>query len=159
MSLEVNPYLVFDDNCEEAFNFYKGIFGGEFQVVMRFKDMPPDDRKKMQVAEDRMEKIMHIAMPLGNTAIMGSDNTKDRVVGNNAHISLNVTDGDLEKAKGYFTGLSDGGDVIMPMTSTFWGAQYGKCTDKFGVHWQINCEGTRKKAKTDEGTTDEATTE
>jgi len=136
----VNVYLTFDGNCEEAFNYYKSIFGGEFSFVGRFKDMPPQE--SMPPLSDKMkEQIMHISLPFGNgTAIMGSDAGDEwgpkMKVGNNFSISVNTDS--KENADRYFNGLSHSGHITMPMGDTFWGDYFGMCTDKFGINWMVS---------------------
>ena len=135
----INPYLIFNGNCEAAFLFYQSVFGGEFPYIGKFKDMPADDNCPPPTAEDA-ERIMHVSLPIGNqTVLMGSDSTAqsgDVNVGNNFSVSIN-TDSAVE-ADTLFNGLSSGGNVIMPMTKTFWGAYFGMFTDKFGIGWMVN---------------------
>lgn len=134
----INTYLTFDGNCEEAFNFYKSVFGGEFAYIGRFGEMPAGDG--YTIAEADKNKIMHIGLPIGSTTLMGSDSAGDWapkfVVGNNFSISIN-TDSQQE-ADHLFQGLSSGGLITMPMEKTFWGAYFGMFTDKFGINWMIN---------------------
>ncbi len=134
----VNPYLTFAGNCEEAFNFYKSVFGGEFAFIGKFKDMPPTDGMTCPPSEG--EKIMHVSLPIGNTVIMGSDSSEafgqTTVVGNNFSVSINTDS--KEEADKLFNGLSAGGQVSMPMNQTFWGAYFGMFTDKFGINWMVN---------------------
>ena len=132
----LNPYLNFNNNTEEAFNFYKSVFGGEFAMVMRFKDVPAEF--KGPAHEDN--KVMHISLPIaGGGMLMGSDvpEAMGKVVpGNN--IQLSVTPASREEADKLFNGLSAGGQVTMPMADAFWGAYFGMCEDKFGIRWMIN---------------------
>lgn len=132
----INPYLAFNDNCEEAFNFYKSVFGGEFAVVMRFKEMPAE----YQGAESEGEKIMHMALPIGQgTILMGSDTPAGMgpvTNGNNFSITISV-DSEAE-ADRLFKGLSAGGQVTMPIDKVFWGDYFGMLTDKFGVQWMVS---------------------
>ena len=134
----VNPYLTFNGNCEEAFNFYKSVFGGEFPYLGRFKEMPPMEGKPVPPAEG--EKIMHVSLPIGGSILMGSDSSEAfgsaTVIGNNFSISINA-DSQAEADK-LFNGLSAGGKVTMPMNKTFWGAYFGMFTDKFGINWMVN---------------------
>lgn len=135
---KVNPYLNFLGNCEEAFDFYKSIFGGEFTYVGRFSEMPPDPNYTMP--EEDKNKIMHMSLPISDeTILMGSDSVGEwapkTVIGNN--ISLSITAGSTEDADRFFNGLSKGGNVTMPMNKTFWGDYFGMCTDKFGINWMI----------------------
>lgn len=134
----VNPYINFAGNCEEAFNFYKTIFGGEFPYVGRFAEMPPQEG--ITLSEEDKNKIMHISLPLKNgTVLMGSDTGGEWAprmqVGNN--ISLSISTESKEEADRIFAGLSEGGKVSMPMESTFWGDYFGMCADKFDINWMV----------------------
>jgi PhnB protein len=136
----VNVYLTFNGNCEEAFNFYKSVFGGEFPSIGRFKDMPPQPGQPAMPAE-AMDKIMHVSLPVSKeTMLMGSDTGGEWAAnykeGNNFSISINA--GSKEEADKLFNGLSAGGQVTMPMNNTFWGAYFGMFTDKFGINWMVN---------------------
>ena len=141
--LSINPYLTFNGNCEEAFNFYKSVFGGEFPYVGRFKDMPSDH----PVSDEQKEKIMHISLPISKeTTLMGSDSSAEfgqaTVIGNNFSISINADS--AEEARRVFEGLSAGGKVTMPLDKTFWGALFGMFTDKFGINWMVNHDEVQK---------------
>ncbi len=135
----VNVYLTFNGNCLEAFNFYKSVFGREFNYVGRFKDMPPQEGKPLS-AEDA-ERIMHIGLPISQeTMLMGSDTGGEwascHEVGNNFSISVNTDS--REEADRLFNGLSAGGNITMPMQKTFWGDYFGMFTDKFGINWMVS---------------------
>ncbi|MEK8180847.1 VOC family protein [Flavobacterium buctense] len=136
--VQVNPYLIFNGNCEEAFLFYQSVFGGEFPYMGKFKDMPTDDNCP-PVSEDEANRIMHVSLPIGNTVLMGSDSTTqsgDAIIGTNFSVSINTDS--REEADRIFNGLSAGGKAFMPMSSTFWGAYFGMFTDKFGINWMVN---------------------
>ncbi|HSC52685.1 MAG TPA: VOC family protein [Phnomibacter sp.] len=142
----INPYLTFDGTCEAAFNFYQSVFGGAFPYIGKFKDMPPMEGAPPLSAEDA-EKIMHVSLPISSeTILMGSDSLpsmgQPTVVGNNISISINTAS--REEADKLFNGLSAGGQVSMPMNSTFWGAYFGMFADKFGINWMINFDETPK---------------
>ena len=144
----VNVYLTFNGNCEEAFTFYKSVFGGEFPYMGRFKDMPADESKKMPDAD--ANKIMHVSLPISKeTMLMGSDVggewSPHFSVGNNFSISIN-TDSKNE-ADRIFNGLSAGGIVTMPMNKTFWGDYFGMFTDKFGINWMVSFNEAQQKAQ------------
>jgi len=143
----INPYLIFNGNCEEAFLFYKSVFGGEFPYIGKFSDMPPsDDPNCPPPSADEANRIMHVSLPIGNTVLMGSDSTSqsgDVAIGANVSISIN-TDSRAEADK-LFNGLSSGGNVIMPMQTTFWGAYFGMFVDKFSIHWMINFDEAPQK--------------
>jgi PhnB protein len=133
----VNPYLNFSDNCEAAFEFYKSVFGGEFATVMRFKETPAE---VMEVPASEAEKIMHMALPIGQgTILMGSDVPEAMgavTTGTNFAISIS-TDSEAE-ATTLFNKLSAGGQVTMPLEKAFWGDYFGMLTDKFGVQWMVS---------------------
>lgn len=131
----VNPYLHFGDNCEEAFTFYHSVFGGEAPNFSRFKETPQAEH----MSDSEGELIMHVDLPIGETVLMGSDRPAamgSNVVGNN--FSVSVLPDSEEEATSIFEGLSAGGEVIMPLQKTFWGATFGMLTDKFGVQWMVN---------------------
>ena len=133
----VSPYLNFNGNTEEAFNFYKSVFGGEFLALMRFKDNP--DCKDW--SEGDKERIMHVALPIGNGGVLMATDSLESLgqkltVGNNFYIAISPES--KEEADKLFKGLSAGGKVEMPMQDMFWGAYYGSFTDKFGVQWMVN---------------------
>ena len=135
----VNAYINFEGNCEEAFNYYKSVFGGEFTMLSRFSEMPPQEG--MELSQADMNKIMHVSLPLSaETMLMGSDVggewAQDLNVGNN--ITLSITADSREQADDLFKSLSEGGKVSMPMDTTFWGSYFGMCTDKFDINWMIS---------------------
>ena len=133
---QINPYLNFPGNTEEAFNFYKSIFGGDFAMIQRFGDTP----EAGNVAEEDKNKIMHVGLPVGNNVLMATDAVGDMCTtlkaGNN--ISLSVSADSKEEADKIFNGLGEGGIIKMPMDNTFWGAYFGMVDDKFGVQWMIS---------------------
>ena len=131
-------YLTFNDNCREVFDFYRSVFGGEYLMVQTFGNAPPD----MAIPESEHDKIMHAALSIGDSVIMGSDTSPSfsppPVVGNN--FSLTYTTQSREQTDELFTKISEGGKVTMPLQEQFWGAYFGSCTDKFGINWQFNYE-------------------
>lgn len=135
----INPYLVFNGNCEEAFLFYQSVFGGEFPYVGKFKDMP-GGQDTPALSEEEANRIMHITLPIGKGyVLMGSDSNSASgavVFGSNVSLSLNTES--KEEADQLFNGLSAGGNPFMPMNKTFWGAYFGMFVDKFGIHWMVN---------------------
>lgn len=132
----LNPYLNFDGKCEEAFNFYKSAFGGEFAILSRFKDVP----EGMPAHENEGNLIMHVSLPLVNGfVLMGSDRPSSMgagTVGDNVNISIN-TESEAEATK-IFNALSAGGNVTMPLQKTFWAALFAMFTDQYGIHWMVN---------------------
>ena len=135
----VNVYLTFNGNCEEAFNFYKSVFGGEFPYLGRYKDMPPAEGKSIPPEEG--ERIMHMSLPISKeTMLMGSDTGGEWAAnlkqGNNFAVCI-ATDS-KEEADRLFNGLSQGGQITMPLGNTFWGDYFGMFTDKFGISWMVS---------------------
>ena len=133
----VNAYINFDGNCAQAFDFYKSVFGGEFQARMKFGEAPGMDEPP-----ELKDKILHVALPIGkNTVLMGSDWSTAQfgpmVRGNSFSLSVQAeTQAEADKS---FNALSAGGKVTMPIGLAFWGDYFGMCTDKFGINWMVNC--------------------
>lgn len=138
----LSPYLNFKGDAEEAFDFYRSVFGGEFTGVIRFSDMAGSG---MEVAEADLGKIAHIALPVvGDVSLMASDVVGPQAggfnPGNNVYLYVEAESG--EEADRYFSALSsDGGSVEMPLQSTGWAEKYGACRDKFQVQWMISYTG------------------
>lgn len=135
----INPYLTFLGNCEEAFTYYKSVFEGEILMMSRFSEMPPQEH--MPVSESYKDKIMHVTLKIDeDTILMGSDTGEEwapkTIVGNN--FSLSISAGSKEQADDYFSQLSEGGKVTMPMGPTFWGEYFGMCSDKYEINWMIS---------------------
>lgn len=137
-----STYLNFQNNTEEVFNFYKSIFGGEFNEhsFTRFGDMPPQEGSP-ELSEADKNLILHIELEItGGHSLMGSDAPESMglnvVKGNNVHLSLQPDN--REEADRLFNALSEGGEVTMPIQDTFWGAYFGSCVDKFGINWMVN---------------------
>jgi PhnB protein len=134
----LNPYLNFNGNTEEAFNFYKSVFGGEFSSLVRFKDVPMEAGK---VPKSDLNKIMNIALPIGKGSVLMATDALESMgqklkPGNNFHITINTDS--KEEADKLFNGLSDGGKVMVPISDAFWGAYFGMFTDKFGTQWMVS---------------------
>lgn len=136
--LDINPYLNFPGNAEEAFTFYKSVFGGEFIMIMRYRETPDGEKFPPEL----QDKIMHIAMPLGKNGniLMATDVIEpigQKIInGNNFYISISA--GSKAEADRIFNRLSEGGAVEMAMNTTFWGSYFGMFRDKFGVQWMIS---------------------
>lgn len=135
--ITVNPYLNFNGNTEEAFNFYREVFGGEFITLQRFKDTPEADK----LSEQEQEKIMHIALPLGKGNILMATDALESMnqklqQGNNFYICISAET--EAEADDVFNSLSQGGKVEMDLQKTFWGAYFGMLKDKFGVQWMVD---------------------
>lgn len=134
---KLNPYLNFDGKAEEALNFYKSVFGGEFRgPIMRVGGAPETEN----LSEEEKNRVMHIALPIGDDLLMASDIIPSMghklIEGNNNYISLFPES--REEADRIFQALSTGGSVEMPMQDQFWGDYFGSFKDKFGVNWMIN---------------------
>jgi len=133
-----NTYLNFNGNCEEAFTFYKSIFGGEFTYIGRFNEMPPQEGQAM--TDEMGNRIMHVSLPIGSSVLMGSDTVgewaSNFVQGNN--FSVSITADSKEEADRLFAGLGEGGNIFMPLSDTFWGDYFGMLTDKFGIGWMMS---------------------
>ena len=133
----LNPYLNFDGDTEEAFNFYKSVFGGDFQNITRFSDTPQGAQMKPEDAK----KIMHVSLPIGKgNTLMATDAVESMghkiQFGNNTQLSLEAES--KEEAEKLFNGLSAGGKTEVPLSDQFWGAYFGMFTDKYGVKWMVN---------------------
>jgi PhnB protein len=144
---QINPYLNFPGNTEEAFLFYKSVFGNEFAMLMRFKDVP--GMEKLPPADQ--EKIMHIALPLGNGAMLMATDALESMgqklnQGNNFYISVSTDS--REEADGLYHSLSAGGNIEQPIGDAFWGAYFGMFRDRFGVQWMISFDEKRQQAVT-----------
>jgi PhnB protein len=142
----IHSYLTFKGNCEEAFTFYKSVFGGDFVNLSRFSEMPPVEG--MEIPAELKEKLMHVSLPIGeNSVLMGSDEAAGMgpgvVTGNN--ISLSITADNREQTDELFSKLSKGGSVSMPLADTFWGSYFGQCTDRYGINWMISFDAEPAK--------------
>jgi PhnB protein len=136
--ITINPYLNFSGNTEDAFNFYKSVFGGEFLALQRFSDTPHGD----QLPEGDRNKLMHISLKVGETILMGTDALESQghrlTPGNNFSLSLNPAQ--VEEGQKHFNALAAGGKITVPFEKAFWGAYFGMLTDKFGIQWMVNVE-------------------
>ena len=133
----INPHINFNGNAEEAFNFYKSVFGGEFAKIMRFKDISSPE---YPVAENEVNKIMHIALPIGKNILMANDvpERMGKVNENENRSKIAVSAESKEEADKLFSGLSAGGNIEMPIGESPWGSYFGMFRDKFGIEWMID---------------------
>jgi PhnB protein len=137
-----STYLKFPNHTEEAFNFYRSVFGGEFNGgINRFKDIPADDNAPA-MNDELKNLVMHVELPItGGHILMGTDAPEQMGFkvnfGNNIYINLEPDT--REETKRLFDALSAGGIAGMPLADMFWGAYFGSCTDKYGVQWMFNC--------------------
>ncbi|WP_020107608.1 VOC family protein [Nocardia sp. 348MFTsu5.1] len=134
----VNPYLNFNGNTEEVFTFYQSVFGGELQLV-RFSDLDSGD---MGLTAEQQNGVAHIALPLGDSVLMGSDVPEQMgtiSAGTNFAVSVEVDSAD--EARQVFGGLSESGEVTMAPDKVEWAELFGMCTDKYGIQWMIGYTG------------------
>lgn len=136
--MKLSTHVAYNGNCEEAFNFYKSIFGGEFDTVQRNKDIPAEAASPVKAGEE--DKILHISLPIGkNSMLMGCDMPAafgEATRSNSFNISIS-TDSEADTERIY-NSLLAGGKVNMPLDKTFWGAYFGMVVDKYGVQWMIS---------------------
>lgn len=133
----INPHINFNGNAEEAFNFYRSVFGGEFATIMRFKDLASPD---FQVPEHEANKVMHIALPIGPNVLMGNDvpEIMGRTNENENRSKIAISAETKEEADHLFNGLSAGGTVEMPISDSPWGSYFGMFRDKYGIEWMVD---------------------
>lgn len=135
---QINPYIHFNGNAEEAFNFYKSVFGGEFAMITHFKDM---QSAEFPIPGNEAEKIMHIALPVGkNSVLMGSDTPEfmGKHNENETRSKISIHAESKEEADHLFNGLSAGGQIEMPIADSPWGSYFGMFRDKFGIEWMVS---------------------
>ena len=132
----IHPHINFNGNAEEAFNFYKSVFGGEFSKIIRLKDIASPE---FPVTENEAKKILNIALPIGNAILMGNDvpEAMGLVNENENRSKIVVTAASKEEADKIFHGLSAGGNVEMPIMDTPWGTYFAMFRDKFGIEWMV----------------------
>ena len=133
----INPHINFNGNAEEAFNFYKSVFGGEFTKIIRFKDLSSLDHT---VAENEANKIMHIALPIGKNTLMANDvpESMGQVNENENRSKISIHAESREEADRLFSGLSAGGNIEVPICHSPWGSYFGMFRDKFGIEWMVD---------------------
>lgn len=133
---QINPHINFNGNAEEAFNFYKSVFGGEFSEIKRFKDLASTD---FQVAEHEADKIMHIALPIGKGFLMANDVPEilGRTNENENRSKIVIRAESKEEADKVFSGLSAGGQIEMPVSDSPWGTYFGMFRNKYGIEWIV----------------------
>ncbi len=133
----INPHINFNGNAEEAFNFYKSVFGGEFAKILRFKDLVSAE---FPVAENEANKIMHIALPIGKNILMANDVPEilGRTNENENRSKIVISAESQEEADKLFNGLSAGGQIEMPISDSPWGSYFGMFRDKYGIEWMVD---------------------
>ena len=132
--MELEAYLFFDGNCEEALNYYKGVFGGEVTTLNRYEGSPME----AQVPPDYKNKIIHAVFQAPTLKFMASDGRPGTQRGE-GRVSLSLATRDNAEAERVFNALADGGTIDMPLANSFWGAKFGMCTDRFGLDWMVSC--------------------
>jgi len=140
--LRINPHINFNGNAEEAFNFYRSVFGGEFTKITRFKDLASPE---MPVAPNDANKIMNIGLPIGKNVLIANDipESMGRVNENENRSKISVSAESREEADKLFKGLSAGGSVEMPIGDSAWGSYFAMFRDKFGIEWIIEFDPNR----------------
>ena len=136
--MKLHSYLNFAGNAEEAFEFYKSVFGGEFSSAVRFKEFPIEG---LEIPKADENKMMHISLPIGDDNVLMASDALESLgqtfqPGNNVYVSVHPES--KEEADKIFNGLSQGGDIEMPIADQAWGDYYGSFKDKFGVQWMVN---------------------
>ena len=133
--MQLNPYLAFNGNCEQAMRFYEDVLGGEIKLMMRFSEAPPE---AFPVSEAMKNQIMHCTLEFNGCTLLASDNMQSNH-GNNFSLSINADD--EEQAIKIFDSLLEGdGKTIMPFESVFWGGKFGMLVDQFGIQWMISTD-------------------
>ena len=133
----INPHINFNGNAEEAFNFYKSVFGGEFAQIVRFKDLASAE---FPVSENEANKIMHIALPIGKNILMANDVQEilGKVNENENRSKISISAESREEADRLYNGLSAGGQIEVPIGDSPWGSYFGMFRDKYGIEWIVD---------------------
>ena len=139
----INPHINFNGNAEEAFNFYKSVFGGEFAMIMRFKDISTPE---YSVAENEANKIMCIGLQIGKNILMANDvpESMGKVDENENRSKISISAESKEEADKLFNGLSAGGTIEMPIADSPWGTYFGAFRDKYGIEWMVDFDPKNK---------------
>jgi PhnB protein len=139
----INPHINFNGNAEEAFTFYKSVFGGEFAKIIRFKEISSPE---YPIPEKEANKIMHIALPIGKNVLMANDvpESMGRVNENENRSKISISAESREEADKLFNGLSAGGTVEMPIADSPWGSYFGMFRDKYGIEWMVDFDTNYK---------------
>ncbi len=140
----INPYINFNGNAEEAFTFYKSVFGGKFASVVRFKDLESSD---FPIPEKDANKIMRIILPIGDNVLIANDvpESMGPVSENENRSKIAVSAETKEEAEKLFKGLSEGGAVEMPMSESPWGTYFAMFRDKYGIEWTVEYDSNRNQ--------------
>lgn len=141
---QINPYIHFNGNAEEALTFYKSVFGGEFATFVRFKDMPANPDFPMP--EEELNKIAHVALPIGKTNVLMASDTPafmGKHNENETRSKISIAAESKEEADKLYNGLSAGGNVEMPIADSPWGSYFAMFRDKFGIEWMVDFDPRR----------------
>ncbi len=140
---QINPHINFNGNAEEAFNFYKSVFGGEFAKIMRFKDLSSPE---FPVTEKDAHKIMHIALPIGKNILMANDvpESMGPTNENENRSKISIRAESKEEADKLFNGLTVGGQIEVPIGDSPWGSYFGMFRDKYGIEWMVDFDPNYK---------------
>lgn len=133
--MQLDPYLIFNGDCEEALKFYEQALGGKIEALMKFSGTPAAEHAPPEWGD----KVLHATIKIEGNVLMASDAPPGHYAkpqGISVAIGLN----DREKGQRIFNALSEGGTVTMPFEKTFWASGFGMCTDRFGIPWMVNCE-------------------
>ena len=138
---QINPHINFNGNAEEAFTFYKSVFGGAFAKIMRFKDLASPG---FELSEKEANKIMHIALPIGKNILMANDvpEIMGRTNENENRSKISISAESKEEADKLFNGLSAGGQIEAPIGDSPWGSYFGMFRDKYGIEWMVDFDPT-----------------
>jgi PhnB protein len=141
---QINPHINFNGNAEEAFTFYKSVFGGEFSKVIRFKDIATEE---FPIPDKEAHKLMHIALPIGKNVLLANDipEIMGRVDENENRSKIAITAESKEEAYTLFNGLSAGGQIEMPIDENPDGTYFAMFRDKFGIEWMIKFDPNTKE--------------
>jgi PhnB protein len=133
---QINPHINFNGNAEEAFNFYKSVFGGEFTKIIRFKELSGPE---FPVTENEADKIMYIALPVGGNILIANDvpEIMGRTNENENRSKISISTESREEADKLFYGLSEAGTIEMPIADSPWGSYFGMFRDKYGIEWIV----------------------
>ena len=135
---QINPFIHFNGNAEEAFTFYKSVFGGEFTIINRFKDLP---NSEISFPEKESNKIMHIALPIGKHSVLMASDVPEmlgQVNENENRSKISISAESKDEADKLFNGLSAGGKIEMPIGDSHWGSYFGMFRDKYGIEWMVD---------------------
>jgi PhnB protein len=133
--MHLNPYLLFNGNCAEAFKFYEQTLGGKIEALMTFNGSPAAEHAPPEWGD----KILHASMLVGDVRLMASDAPPGQYAKPQG-ISVSISLSDRDKGERIFNALAEGGTTTMPFAKTFWASGFGMCIDRFGIPWMVNCE-------------------